>query len=69
MQINISNIVKKHSNVEYHSFLQDDRFVKGDFKDADHLNGIGAKKLTKIIDRMINNKKEWVAMGLSNKNT
>ena len=57
MQTSISEIVKNHSNVEYHSFLRDTRFVKGDFKDADHLNGIGAKKLTKIIDHMINDNK------------
>ncbi len=57
MQTSISDLVKKYSNVEYHSFLHDNRFVKGDFKDADHLNEIGAKKLTKIIDHMINSEK------------
>jgi hypothetical protein len=53
MQTSISEIVKNHPNVEYHSFLKDKRFVNADFKDADHLNGIGAKKLTKIIDALL----------------
>lgn len=47
----IVGVVSQHPNVVYQSFLQDDRFEKLDFKDADHLNGIGAAKLTKIIDQ------------------
>jgi hypothetical protein len=56
MNKEISNVVKLHPNVEYFSFMQDKRFKKEDFKDADHLNGLGAKKLTVIIDQMINKK-------------
>ena len=37
----------------YYDFMNDGRFVDDDFKDADHLNGNGAEKLTPFIDRMI----------------
>jgi len=53
MNTSILNIVKLHTNAEYHSFMQDERFVKEDFRNADHLSGVGAEKLTKIIDQMI----------------
>lgn len=56
MKISISKIIREHPNVEYHNFMNDDRFIDSDFKDADHLNGLGAKKLTKIIDRIIHDK-------------
>lgn len=39
----------KHNNVVYLNLLEDSRFLKEDFYDADHLNGLGAEKLTKIL--------------------
>jgi hypothetical protein len=53
MKSSIVNIVKNNPHVEYYDFMRDDRFINDDFKDADHLNGIGAKKLTQLIDRLI----------------
>lgn len=52
--INISN---KYDNVTYHNFLLDSSFSEIDFFDADHLDEIGAKKLTSKIDTLINQKK------------
>ena len=40
----------------YINLLDSDLFVKSDFYDADHLNEIGARKLTQIMDNIINNK-------------
>ena len=55
MTQSIAGVINQHSNVVYHSFLQDDRFEGSDFKDADHLNGVGAEKMTKIIDQELKN--------------
>lgn len=57
MRATISNVVKAHSNAQYYDFSRDTLFVDDDFKDADHLNGVGAKKLTEIIDYLINDGK------------
>ena len=49
--INTCNtLVKQNSNVTYLNLLNDTRFDSNDFFDADHLDEIGAKKLTKIIN-------------------
>jgi hypothetical protein len=53
MKSSIADMIRGKSNVEYYDFMNDSRFVNEDFKDADHLNGVGAKKLTKLIDRII----------------
>jgi hypothetical protein len=50
----ISDLANSHSNVQYFDFLSDARFTDDDFKDADHLAGPGARKLTEIIDQLIN---------------
>lgn len=56
MRSSIADIIRGRSNVEYYDFMNDSRFVDDDFKDADHLNGVGAKKLTQFIDHIIQDK-------------
>lgn len=57
---NSVNIIKqlsaKNTNTSYYNFLTDKTFITDDYYDADHLNEIGAKKLTLKIDSIINNK-------------
>ncbi len=45
-----NNLEKSFPNVRYINFLKDKRFNKNDFYDADHLNEIGAKKFSQIIN-------------------
>jgi len=56
---NSVNIVKqlsaKNKNTAYYNFLANKTFVAVDYYDADHLNEIGARKLTLKIDSIINN--------------
>jgi hypothetical protein len=47
----ISNI---YDNSLYINMIEDESFNENDFYDADHLNEIGAEKLTKLIDNYIN---------------
>lgn len=49
----ISNLVKKNSNCKYFNLLKSDKFTKEDFYDADHLNEIGAKRLSLILDKLL----------------
>jgi hypothetical protein len=49
----IQQLCSKNTNTSYHNFLTDKSFVAGDYFDADHLNEIGAKKLTLKIDSLI----------------
>ncbi|RCW19612.1 DUF1574 family protein [Marinilabilia salmonicolor] len=49
----ITLIANKNENCYYLNLLDDNRFKAKDFRDADHLNGNGAKKLTKIIYKKI----------------
>lgn len=49
-QMDIAN-----ENVIYVNSLSDEDFVEKDFYDADHLNEIGAKKLSQKLDSIINN--------------
>ena len=55
---NSVNIIKKlsskNTNTAYYNFLTDKSFIAEDYYDADHLNEIGAKKLTLKIDSIIN---------------
>lgn len=44
---------RDYGNVTYHSFFADDAFEQNDFKDVDHLNAAGAKKLTRMLDKLI----------------
>ena len=41
---------KNYKNVTYLNFMTDKRFQENDFYDVDHLNEIGAKKLTLLVD-------------------
>ena len=43
----LNNIVAKHRGCYYFNWLEDEDFVREDFFDADHLNEIGAEKLSK----------------------
>lgn len=52
------DISSKYDNVIYHNFLLDSSFSERDFFDADHLDEIGAKKLTCKLDTLINQKKQ-----------
>jgi hypothetical protein len=52
---NIINVLsKKSKNTYYYNLLTDKTFVSTDYCDADHLNGVGAKKLTLKIDSIVN---------------
>ncbi|WKL50576.1 hypothetical protein Q1W71_17880 [Flavobacterium pectinovorum] len=44
----------KNKNTSYYNLLNDKSFVYKDFYDGDHLNEIGAKKLSGIINNLIN---------------
>lgn len=50
----INEIVQKNPNCEYINLLYSDKFIATDFYDADHLNEIGAKKLSILLDKKIN---------------
>jgi hypothetical protein len=43
-------IAKKHPECRYLNLLQDKRFQEEDFRDADHLSAIGARKLSTILN-------------------
>jgi len=49
----ISQIALKNKNTHYYNLLTDASFKEIDFFDADHLNEIGAKKLTQKIDSLL----------------
>ncbi|MES2863373.1 MAG: hypothetical protein V4666_04585 [Bacteroidota bacterium] len=51
----ISELVNKNSNCTYFNLLKSEKFTNEDFYDADHLNEIGAKKLTTFINSLISN--------------
>ena len=48
-----SFLAKKYKNVFYYNLLTDKSFDEMDFYDGDHLNEIGAKKLTRKIDSLL----------------
>lgn len=55
MTINLINeLVKNNSNCYYYNLLEDDSFDEQDYSDADHLNEIGAKKLSLKLNDIIN---------------
>ena len=45
----------KYDNCNYYNLLNSSRFTEHDFFDGDHLNEIGAKKLTSYINKMMTN--------------
>ena len=46
---------ENYSNVELYDFRGDIRFTENDFYDSNHLNEIGSKKFTMILDSVIVN--------------
>src|ERR1035437_2316259 len=54
----VINIVSKCNNCSYFNFIDDKSFISSDFYDADHMNEIGAKKLTLKIDSIIESKQK-----------
>jgi hypothetical protein len=54
----VIDIVSKCNNCSYFNFLGDKSFIDSDFYDADHMNEIGAKKLTLKIDSIIESKQK-----------
>ena len=50
----MNKTAKDNRNVMYYNLLEDKSFIDKDFYDADHLNEIGAKKLSLKIDHIIN---------------
>jgi hypothetical protein len=52
----ITELAEKNSNCNYFNLLEDSSFNSSDFRDADHLNPEGAKKLSLKIDKLILNK-------------
>lgn len=49
----ISELVKKNSNCDYFNLLKSEKFTNEDFYDADHLNEIGAKKLSLFLNPLV----------------
>jgi hypothetical protein len=49
----IQNLSKMNKSIYYFDFLKDKSFIAKDYFDADHLNEIGAKKLTMKLDSII----------------
>jgi hypothetical protein len=52
----IKKIILLKKNISYYNFLTDTTFTEEDFWDGNHLNEIGAKKLTLKLDSIIENK-------------
>lgn len=50
-----TKLALKFDNVNYYNFMNHDLFLNSDFKDADHLNSNGAKKLSLMLNTIINN--------------
>lgn len=49
----ITKLANSKINCTYFNFLEDNRFSEEDFRDADHLNSMGAKKFSLIMDLLI----------------
>jgi hypothetical protein len=49
----VTELSNQHKSVRYYNLINDPSFKNSDFYDADHLNEIGAKKLTQKIDSLI----------------
>jgi len=48
-----NNLVKKHKNCIYFNLLEDNSLSTNDFRDGDHLNESGSKKISLKINRII----------------
>lgn len=51
----MNGLDRRYEHCFYHNFLTDSSFVAHDFYDADHLNEIGAEKLSRKLDSLITN--------------
>jgi len=51
--INFVNHLCSKYNCKYYNFFEDNRFVKADFLDTDHLKSNGATKLSKMLNDLI----------------
>jgi|WetSurMetagenome_2_1015567.scaffolds.fasta_scaffold56814_2 hypothetical protein len=49
----LRNITEINENVTYINLIDDERFIKNDYHDADHLNHTGAKKLSIILNEYL----------------
>jgi hypothetical protein len=47
------SLIETYPNVSYHNFLTDPAFTETDYFDADHLNIVGAKKLSLLLNEQI----------------
>jgi len=54
----MTGLAEKNSNCSYFNLLNDSHFYSSDFRDADHLNPKGAKKLSLLVDQLISNTKQ-----------
>lgn len=52
-----NKVANSYSNCTYTNLMTDSTFISADYYDADHLSEIGAKKLSILIDRYIENTK------------
>lgn len=50
----VSQVANSYDNTFYFDLMSDQRFIAEDFYDADHLNEKGAKKLSQIMNNIIN---------------
>ena len=50
-----TDIAESYSNVSYYNLLSDPTFVEADYYDADHLNTVGAKRLSLFMNEKIKN--------------
>src|SRR5690606_3831228 len=48
------SVCSEFERCEYYNFLTDTAFIAEDFKDADHLNSIGATKFSHILNQIVN---------------
>lgn len=49
-------LAKNHENCRYYNFLKSERFQSGEFYDVDHMNKKGAKKMSIILNNILENK-------------
>ncbi|MDH8701459.1 hypothetical protein M2138_000801 [Dysgonomonadaceae bacterium PH5-43] len=49
----MTELIDKHRNCSFYNFFNESSFVETDYYDADHLNELGAKKLSLIIESKI----------------
>lgn len=56
MRTSVDDLMARYPNIQYVDYLTDTAFVKEDFYDSDHLNEIGAEKLTRMLDGLMDTK-------------